>query len=66
MLLNFAQHSKKSKRKACDNRVAIAWVSLILEVETHHKSKKNGLRNLSWRFLAFFRSEGRLVKHSNH
>ena len=42
MLLNFAQHSKKSKRKACDNRVAIAWVSLILEVETHQKSKVNG------------------------
>ena len=31
-----------------DNRVAIAWVSLIQEVETHHTSKKNGLINFSW------------------
>ena len=45
-------------RKACDDRDAIAWVLLVLEVETHHKSKKNGLINFSWYFLAFFRSDG--------
>ena len=45
--VEICKHSKKSKRKACDNRVAIAWVSLILEVKTH-KSKKNGLINFSW------------------
>ena len=56
MLLNFVQHSKKNKQKACDNRVTITWVSLILEVD--HKPNKNRLINFSLYFLSFFLIRG--------
>ena len=57
MLLNFAQHSKKSKQKACDNRVAIAWVSLILEVKTP-KSKKEWANKFLMVVFSFFSFPG--------